>query len=86
MSRPTRFPYPAQTTCWRISSSSEISLAQSSAAAREKREADRTRRWQAQESLNAEIRSVNGELMRVLGSLDARLALIVPLPPAEAAE
>jgi hypothetical protein len=56
------------------------------AAARENREADETRRWQAQESLNAEIRSVNGELVRVLGSLDARLAQLMPLPPAEAAE
>lgn len=30
--------------------------------------------------------SVNGELVRVLGSLDARLAQLIPLPPADAAE
>ena len=56
------------------------------AAARQTREADEARRWQAQESLNAEIRSVNGELVRVLGSLDAKLAQLVPLPTTEAAE
>jgi hypothetical protein len=56
------------------------------AAARERREADEAQRWRAQESLNAEIKSVNGELVRILGSLDAKLGLLVPMPPAAAAE
>lgn len=56
------------------------------AAAREKREAEENQRWRVQESLNAEIRRVNSELVRVLGSLDAKLSLLVPVQPAAAAE
>jgi hypothetical protein len=56
------------------------------AAAREKRETEERERWRAQEGLNAQIKAVNSELVRVLGSLDEKLGLMVQLPPAAAAE
>jgi len=56
------------------------------AAAREKREAEEQQRWRGQEDLNAEIKAVNSELIRILASLDEKIGQILPSPAAPTAK